>query len=75
MWSFVWLAVAVVVALVLFLALREGILWYWKIDESIQLLREIRDELRIQNKGAINESVGSLMKFRSNGDQDRAEPR
>lgn len=75
MWSFVWLAVAVVVALVIFLALREGILWYWKIDESIQLLREIRDELRILNKGSINEPVASLIKFRSDSDQDRAEPR
>jgi len=36
-----------VVALVLFLILRELVCWYWKINLAITLLSEIRDHLRI----------------------------
>lgn len=35
----------VLIAIVLFLALRELVLWYWKIDKTVQLLEEIRDVL------------------------------
>lgn len=31
---------------VLFIICREIICWYWKINQNIQLLTEIRDELR-----------------------------
>jgi hypothetical protein len=34
-----------VVAMVVFMALRSFFLWYFKIDERIELLREIRDRL------------------------------
>jgi len=34
-----------VIALIIFLVLREVICWYWKINRSIALLTEIRDLL------------------------------
>ncbi|MCA8260840.1 hypothetical protein LGM79_09960 [Burkholderia multivorans] len=73
MWSFVWLLVAAVIGVLIFLALREGMLWYWKIDEAIQLLREIRDELRARE--LRTDAVPSqLLRFREVADE-KTEPR
>lgn len=46
---FVILAVVAVV-FVVFLILRAAMLWYWKIDESLAVLKEIRDLLAAQQK-------------------------
>ncbi|WP_269501071.1 hypothetical protein [Burkholderia sp. IMCC1007] len=73
MWSFVWLAVAVVIGILVFLALREGILWYWKIDEAVQLLREIRDELKARRMVSISDDPAQLLRFRSDMG-DKVEP-
>lgn len=35
-------------AFVLFLAVRQVMLWYWRVDRGIALLEEIRDLLRAQ---------------------------
>jgi len=44
-------AIAGLVALVIiFLICRELICWYWKINEAVDLLREIHKELKILNK-------------------------
>ena len=38
-------AIAVVVGIVVFLLLRECVCWYWKMNEVVDLLEEIRDRL------------------------------
>lgn len=44
--------IALVILGMIFLALRELVLWYWKIDKSVQLLEEIRDVLvEIRDRG------------------------
>ena len=40
------LALIVVITVVLFLLLREIFCWYWKINERVSLLKEIRDTLQ-----------------------------
>ena len=35
-----------IIALVLFLFLREIFCWYWKQNEQVKLLREIREQLK-----------------------------
>lgn len=40
---------AVSVTLLLFLICRHIVCWYWKINESVGLLKEIRDELKKSN--------------------------
>ncbi len=40
------LAGLVAAAVLLFLIFRQIVLWYWRVTESVELLREIRDELR-----------------------------
>lgn len=37
------------IVIVVFLALREGICWYWKINERVALLEEIRNLLTKDN--------------------------
>jgi hypothetical protein len=56
MWTAIWIAVGVGLFAVLLLAfrefllwVREGVLWYWRIPDRIQLMEEIRDELRALN--------------------------
>lgn len=43
---FAYLAITVVVIVVLFLLFREIFCWYWKINERVSLLKEIRDALQ-----------------------------
>lgn len=43
------LFIVLLVVLVVFLILRELICWYWKINEKVALLKEIRDLLRSQS--------------------------
>jgi hypothetical protein len=38
----------IVVAILIFLVGREVVCWYWKINEGIRLLKEIRDILKSQ---------------------------
>lgn len=42
----------IIVIVIIFLIFREIVLWYWKINEGISLLREIRDIL--QNSTSTN---------------------
>lgn len=39
------LVIVVVILFIIFLILRELVCWYWKINESVGLLHEIRDLL------------------------------
>ena len=49
--------VGLVVAVVVFLILREVFCWYWKINQSVALLKEVRDLLaRRDTPGAANNS-------------------
>ena len=38
------------ILLVLFLIFREIVCWYWKINDQLGLLREIRDHMRLLTK-------------------------
>lgn len=40
----------IAVVVVVFLILRELMLWYWRINESLSVLKEIRDLLEAQQK-------------------------
>lgn len=50
-WTLIWAAVAVGLFVVLALALREVVLWYFKIDARLKALHEIRDLLDVIAKG------------------------
>ena len=39
-----------VVLIIIFLICREVICWYWKINESVELLKDIKSELQVLNK-------------------------
>jgi hypothetical protein len=64
MWDFIWnILKAAGVAIVLFLIFREVVTWYWKQNEIVDLLKEIRDNTREKGKGEekreiIDASVG-----------------
>ena len=47
------LFVAFAIAFVIFLILRELMCWYWKINEMISLLQEIKNSLSIIAAGNI----------------------
>src|SRR6056297_289607 len=49
---------------VIFLILREVMCWYWKINESISLLKEIRDLLKNNQKlsNVDNKNIKNAMK-------------
>lgn len=46
----------VLIALVMFLLFREVICWYWKINEGLELLQEIRDRLGAPQAAAPSSS-------------------
>jgi hypothetical protein len=50
-WTSVWGAVAVGLFIVFALALREVVLWYFKIDVRLKALHEIRDLLDVVARG------------------------
>lgn len=39
------------IAFLSFVVFREVVCWYWKINEAVELLREIRDSLQRNNAG------------------------
>jgi hypothetical protein len=39
------LVIYIVVAIVIFLIIREGVLWYWRINEAIRILNRIDEKL------------------------------
>lgn len=43
--------IALIVLIIVFLIARELVCWYWKINESLEVLKEIRDLLAAQQKG------------------------
>jgi hypothetical protein len=54
-WTLVWGAVAIGLFIVFALALREVVLWYFKIDARLKALHEIRDLLDVIAKGRPRE--------------------
>ena len=44
--------IAIVVVLVIFFIARELVCWYWKINQQVALLTEIRDLLRAQRSSS-----------------------
>jgi hypothetical protein len=44
--DFVTLITVLVIALIIFLACRELVCWYFKINKTVELLEEIRDSLK-----------------------------
>jgi hypothetical protein len=47
--------IGILVVLVIFFICRELVCWYWKINESITLLTEIRDALVSASKNQAKE--------------------
>ena len=47
--------ISLLVIVVVFLILREFFCWYWKINQRIELLTEIRNLLRNQSNSGINQ--------------------
>ncbi len=43
------LLISLVIIIVVFLILREVVCWYWKINETLSVLKEIRDSLKDQS--------------------------
>ena len=48
-------AIALMIVVGLFLVLRHIALWYWRVDEQVALLREIRDLLKHQYVAAVRD--------------------
>lgn len=49
--AFLNLMVVILVSLVIFLVCREIVCWYFKMNEVVSLLKEIKDVLRNNNLG------------------------
>jgi uncharacterized membrane protein YcjF (UPF0283 family) len=64
---FAYLALIVVVIVVLFLLFRELFCWYWKINERVSLLKEIRDTLQSSQRasGYVTSSDATLKNFKA----------
>jgi len=64
--------IAVIVIIGLFLICREIFCWYWKINERVLILREIRDLLnkQIQGNGAEITSTGKDLPSDQNSKQE-----
>lgn len=43
--------IGIIIAIVLFLIFRAYVLWYWKVDEIVKLLKEISNNLKKGSKG------------------------
>ena len=54
------------IVIVVFIALREGVCWYWKINERIALLEEIRN-LLAKNNGSLKDKYDNEVKARIDG--------
>jgi hypothetical protein len=48
--------VIVLITIILFLVCREFFCWYWKINQNLALLTEIRDFLEFQTQNSIGPS-------------------
>ena len=55
-----YLLVVLIVLAVIFLVLRELVCWYWKINQHIALLTEIRDLLSAKGISNASQTVTSL---------------
>ena len=55
-----YLLVVLIVLAVIFLVLRELVCWYWKINEHIALLTEIRDLLSAKGISNASQTATSL---------------
>ncbi|WP_250502799.1 hypothetical protein [Caballeronia sp. AZ7_KS35] len=71
MWTAIWIAVGVGLFAVLLLALREfllwvreGVLWYWRIPDRIELMEEIRDEQRALNAKRVAADEPAVFSWR-----------
>ncbi|WP_143037209.1 hypothetical protein [Paraburkholderia tuberum] len=69
------LATAVLVLSAIASWLRSVTLWYWRVNEGIDLLREIRDELRELNSRGDEDVVGEVLKFPRRASRGGTEPR
>ncbi len=48
------------ILIIVFLILREVVCWYWKINESLSVLKEIRDLLKVsQDSSKVNPITNS----------------
>lgn len=50
----VTILILIIISFIIFLILRELVCWYWKINEAIEILRDIRDILRLSEKKITN---------------------
>ena len=50
------LLITLLVVLVIFLILREAVCWYWKINETLSVLKEIRDLLASKAPKSANKT-------------------
>lgn len=57
---FMW----VLISIVAFFVFREVVCWYWKINETIYLLEEIRDLLKLSVAGEKEEPTPKLFEFK-----------
>jgi len=55
--------------------LRAVALWYWRVDEGIALLAEIRDELRDLNERMDRGASAEVFTFPRQAGEGRIEPR
>lgn len=59
MGEFVGIIIAIVVCFLLFLALREVVLWYWKVDTIIKN-QEVTNKLLHHNNALLNEQIAFM---------------
>jgi hypothetical protein len=76
-WMLLLVILVVGVAILVAIAkwLRAVTLWYWRVDEGIELLQEIRDELRELNSRAGKDGDSAVLEFPRRTTLGRIEPR
>jgi hypothetical protein len=70
--SFIAITVGLVVFLIIFLALREVMLWYWKVNDIISGLESIKQQVKLQSENHRKQLRIDFYKAKVLGDKQAA---
>jgi hypothetical protein len=80
-WSVIWWGIGIALVIVALLAARElfmqfrrALLWFWRVDDRVVLLEQIRDELRAINTSNIETDASPRGRLRAVEKDGRVEP-
>lgn len=80
-WSVIWWGIGIALVIVallaareLFMLLRRALLWFWRVDDRVVLLEQIRDELRTINARGVETDASPRGRLRAVEKDGRVEP-